>query len=67
LWILPFYRSENKDAGYDVIDYYSIDSKVGSFEDFNRFIEKADRHGVKILADLVVNQGFRQWLIITEK
>jgi maltose alpha-D-glucosyltransferase / alpha-amylase len=60
LWILPFYRSENKDGGYDVIDYFSIDPKVGQLDDFKRFMEKANKSDVKILIDLVVNHTSNQ-------
>ena len=55
LWLLPFYPSDHKDAGYDIIDYYSVGSETGTMADFVEFIEKAKTFGIKILMDLVVN------------
>ena len=55
LWLLPFYRSPMCDDGYDVSDYYSVDSRYGSLGDFVEFIREADARGIRVLVDLVVN------------
>lgn len=55
LWLLPFYPSSNRDNGYDVADYYSIDRRLGTFGDFVRFVREAHQRGIKVLIDLVVN------------
>src|SRR5262245_52914175 len=34
IWILPFSVSPNRDNGYDISDYYSVDSRHGSLGDF---------------------------------
>jgi maltose alpha-D-glucosyltransferase/alpha-amylase len=34
LWLLPFYSSPNRDNGYDVEDYYSIDPRQVQWEIF---------------------------------
>ncbi|GAA4332438.1 alpha-amylase family protein [Flaviaesturariibacter amylovorans] len=55
LWLLPFYPSPNRDNGYDVMDYYNVDSRLGSLGDFAQFLNKAERLGIRVLIDLVLN------------
>ncbi|NJL83798.1 MAG: trehalose synthase [Chloroflexaceae bacterium] len=55
LWLLPFYPSPNRDNGYDVMDYYNVDSRLGSLGDFVEFMIQAEERGIRILVDLVVN------------
>lgn len=60
LWLLPFYPSPNRDDGYDVMDYYSIDSRLGTLGDFVEFIHSAHERGIRVLIDLVVNHTSNQ-------
>ncbi|WP_132058659.1 alpha-amylase family protein [Halorussus amylolyticus] len=55
VWLLPFYPSPNRDNGYDVTDYYGVDSRYGTLGDFVEFVREADRRGIRVLVDLVVN------------
>ncbi|PSP26719.1 trehalose synthase [Halobacteriales archaeon QH_2_65_14] len=55
LWLLPFYPTPNRDNGYDVTDYYGVDSRLGTLGDFVEFVEEADERGIRVLIDLVVN------------
>lgn len=55
IWLIPFYKSSNRDNGYDVVDYYSVDPRYGSLGDFAEFISKANDLGIKVIIDLVVN------------
>ncbi|MGI8708013.1 MAG: alpha-amylase family glycosyl hydrolase [Actinomycetota bacterium] len=55
IWLSPVMRSPNKDWGYDVADYKSIDPELGTLEDAEELIEEAGRHGIRILFDLVPN------------
>lgn len=55
LWICPIYKSPMDDGGYDISDYYTIDERFGSNEDFDELLEKATKLGIKVLMDLVVN------------
>jgi maltose alpha-D-glucosyltransferase / alpha-amylase len=55
VWLQPFYRSPNRDNGYDVADYYSIHEKHGSLGDFVEFMNRADALGIRVIVDLVVN------------
>ena len=55
IWLMPFYPSPNRDDGYDICDYYSIDEKLGDMGDFTEFIQTANAMGIKVIVDLVVN------------
>ncbi|MDM9383829.1 alpha-amylase family protein [Chlorogloeopsis sp. ULAP01] len=55
LWLLPFYPSPNRDNGYDVMDYYNVDSRLGTLGDFVEFMHEARERGIRVIADLVVN------------
>ena len=55
LWLLPFYPSPNRDNGYDVVDYYGVDSRLGTLGDFVEFTRKARERGLRVITDLVVN------------
>lgn len=55
LWLLPFYPSPNRDNGYDITDYYNVDSRLGNLGDFAAAVQAANERGIRILVDLVVN------------
>lgn len=57
LWLQPFYPSPNKDNGYDVGDYFGVDSKYGSLGDFVEFMNQAHALGLRVIIDLVVNHS----------
>jgi alpha-glucosidase len=60
VWFSPFFKSPQKDAGYDVSDYTSIDPLFGKNEDFEKLVAKAKALGLKILVDLVPNHSSDQ-------
>ena len=55
IWLLPFYKSPNRDNGYDISDFYSVDPRLGSLGDFVAFTRAAHDRGMRVLVDLVVN------------
>lgn len=55
IWLTPFLQSPKVDNGYDVSDYFAIDSTYGSIEDFKLFLNEAHKRDIKIIMDLVVN------------
>ena len=55
LWLLPFFPSPLRDDGYDVADYRAIHPDYGTMADFERFLEAAHGHGMRVISDLVVN------------
>lgn len=55
IWLCPINKSPMKDHGYDISDYEEIDPMFGCKDDLVELIQEADKHGIKILMDLVVN------------
>jgi alpha-glucosidase len=55
IWFSPFFKSPQKDAGYDVSDYLSIDPLFGTNADFDQLLKKAKTLGIRIIVDLVPN------------
>lgn len=55
IWVSPINSSPNKDNGYDVSDYYSINSDYGDFEDFDLLIKTCHDKNIKVLLDIVPN------------
>jgi maltose alpha-D-glucosyltransferase/alpha-amylase len=55
IWLLPFYPSPLKDDGYDVADYRNVHPQYGTRADFRHFVKEAQRRGLKVITELVVN------------
>jgi len=55
IWFSPFFKSPQKDAGYDISDYKSIDPIFGTNEDFDVLLAKAKSLGIRIIVDIVPN------------
>ncbi len=55
IWLSPFYKSPNKDGGYDVADPRDVDSRFGDLGDAKALIEGAHKVGLKIIVDIVPN------------
>ncbi|MBM3138205.1 MAG: alpha-glucosidase, partial [Chloroflexi bacterium] len=55
IWLSPINPSPDRDFGYDVSDYLSIDPKFGSMDDFDELIQQTERKGIRIVMDLVLN------------
>lgn len=69
IWLLPFYDSPNKDNGYDVRDYYQVNSKYGDLGHFAELVDAANELGIRILVDLVANHTSdkHQWFKAARK
>lgn len=55
IWMTPFFVSPQKDNGYDVEDYYNIDSRYGTMEDFENLVSEAEKRGIGLMLDMVFN------------
>jgi alpha-glucosidase len=55
IWLSPFMRSPQKDAGYDVSDYTDVDPLFGTLADFDAMVTRAHELGLRVLVDLVPN------------
>ncbi len=54
IYLNPVFRSSSNHR-YNVSDYYCIDPKLGSSEDFRSLLDEAHRRGVRIVLDGVFN------------
>lgn len=55
LWVTPFYRSPQKDHGYDVADYCDVDPLFGDLADVDSLLATAHDLGLRVIVDLVPN------------
>ncbi|WP_082008239.1 glycoside hydrolase family 13 protein [Microbacterium mangrovi] len=60
VWLSPFYRSPQKDAGYDVTDYCDVDPLFGTLADFDTMLAAAHERGIRVIVDLVPNHSSDQ-------
>ena len=61
LWLSPIQTSASY-HGYDVLDYYSINPRLGTEADFKTLIQKAGEKGIDIYMDYVLNHsGKGEW------
>ncbi|MFB4168084.1 alpha,alpha-phosphotrehalase [Virgibacillus sp. JSM 102003] len=55
IWLTPVYQSPQKDNGYDISDYYSIEPTYGTMEDFEELLTETHKRDMKLIMDLVIN------------
>ncbi|AWB88073.1 alpha-amylase family protein [Mycetocola zhujimingii] len=55
LWLMPFYPTPDRDDGYDITDFYGVDSRLGHHGDLVEVLRMAKDRGMRVIADLVVN------------
>jgi len=55
LWLLPFYPSPLRDDGYDIADYFDVNPRYGTLEDFRAFLAAAHQRNLRVITELVIN------------
>lgn len=55
IWLSPVYASPQRDNGYDISDYRAIDPRYGTMADMEELLAQAERRGITIIMDLVLN------------
>lgn len=58
LWFTPVLENNQKGGsyhGYATTDYYKVDARLGSNEDYKRLIDKAHAKGIKMVMDMIFN------------
>lgn len=64
IWLMPVNESDSY-HGYDVTDYYTVNSDYGTEEDFKNMLTQAHERGIKVIMDFVVNHTSNQhpWFV----
>ena len=57
IWLSPVCQSPQADNGYDISDYQAIYPVFGTMEDMETLIREADKRGITIIMDLVLNHS----------
>lgn len=55
VWLMPIHPSPNLDDGYDIVDHYGVDPRLGSPGDMAVLIRMLHDRGMRVIMDLVVN------------
>jgi len=65
IWLNPILENNGTRAsyhGYATTDYYKIDARFGSNEEFREFCSRANEMGIKIIQDMIFNHcGISHW------
>jgi maltose alpha-D-glucosyltransferase/alpha-amylase len=55
IWLAPFQPTPNQDDGYDISDFYGVDPRLGTMNDFIELVAAAKQRNMRIIMDLVLN------------
>ena len=66
LWFTPVLENNSPDAngfstyhGYATTNYYKVDPRFGTNEEYRRLVDEAHQHGLKVVMDMIFNHcGF---------
>ena len=67
IWLNPILENnmvKSSYHGYSTTDYYKVDPRFGTNEEFKNLTKKADRMGVKMVMDIIPNHsGGEHWFV----
>lgn len=58
IWLNPVQENDMKEGsyhGYAITDYYQVDRRFGSNEEFRRLVKQAHAKGMKVVMDMIFN------------
>lgn len=59
IWLMPIHPSPSY-HGYDVLNYYAVNSEYGTMDDFKNLLREAHDRDIKIIIDFVINHTSNQ-------
>ena len=59
IWLMPISKSMSY-HGYDVVDYYHVDPRYGTDDDFRNLVAEAHKRGIHVIVDFVPNHSGSQ-------
>src|SRR5689334_10675997 len=54
IWMMPIDKAMSY-HGYDVVDYYHVDPRYGTDDDFRNLVSEAHKRGIHVIVDFVPN------------
>lgn len=64
IYFSPIFESETH--GYDTVDYFQIDRRVGDLQSFKKVLELLHKRGIKVILDGVFNHTGRKFFAFKE-
>ena len=65
IWLNPVLINDMREGsyhGYATTDYYTVDPRFGTFEEYLELSEKANKKNIKLIKDIIVNHcGLYHW------
>ncbi|PTX60173.1 glycosidase [Kordia periserrulae] len=65
IWSCPLLTNDMKSGsyhGYAITDYYQVDPRFGTFDEYKELADKANERGMKLIMDQVANHcGLEHW------
>ncbi|MGA9473599.1 MAG: alpha-amylase family glycosyl hydrolase [Terriglobales bacterium] len=56
LWLTPVWKNTDSDYhGYHAVDFYAVDERMGTMQEYQELVADAHKLGMKVLIDYVVN------------
>lgn len=67
IWLNPLLENDMKEYsyhGYSTTDFYRVDARFGTNEDYKRLSKMAQEKGIKLIMDMIVNHcgSFHWWM-----
>ena len=56
IWFMPIFEGPS-DHGYEITDYYSIESDYGTLEDLEELVAEAHERDIRVVLDMVINHS----------
>ncbi|PWJ39955.1 glycoside hydrolase family 13 protein [Sediminitomix flava] len=65
LWVNPMIENDMPSSsyhGYAITDFYQVDARFGSNEDYKKLADACDERGIKLIMDMIMNHcGSEHW------
>ena len=57
IWLMPIFKSADRDHGYAVVNYREIEPDYGTLADLDRLLAEAHQRGIGVIVDYVINHS----------
>ncbi len=60
IWLNPVFENNSKTYsyhGYAITDFYNTDPRIGSLEDYKKFVEESRKRNIGVIKDMVFNHS----------